>query len=225
MVNSVTFIHTITRYHNMQRRWGKENLHTIRWLHSLTVCRIERMALAQARRLLRCSPEILDMNPARMWIDRLQLTRHPEGGWFRETYRSMDHLAPSALAARFDSERSLATSIYYLLEAPDFSSLHRIRSDELWYFHAGSTLLLHLIDPAGTYQLRRIGLDEQAEPQALAPAGWLFGASLAEPAGWCLVSCLVAPGFDFRDFELPTRATLLQQFPSHARLIEGLTRL
>lgn len=164
------------------------------------------------------------MTEGRPWIERLRLQRHPEGGWFRETYRATERLPRAALPARFDGDRAVATMIYYLLEGADYSAWHRIRQDEGWHYYAGSPLTLHLIDPAGRYSIRRLGLDADAEPQGLAPAGWLFAATVDDPAGYTLVGCTVAPGFEFADFDLPPREQLLRQYPEHRAVIERLTR-
>jgi predicted cupin superfamily sugar epimerase len=167
------------------------------------------------------------MPRAREWIEHLALVRHPEGGWYRETYRSRETIARAHLPARFDGDRAFATAIYYLLESGDFSALHRIRQDEGWHFHDGSSLTLHLIAPDGTYSTRSLGRDPSRgqEPQAVAPAGWYFAATVDEPGSFSLAGCTVAPGFDFADFELPGRDELCRRFPQHRELIERLTRL
>lgn len=166
------------------------------------------------------------MPEAREWIERLGLQRHPEGGWFRETYRSPERIAADALPARFGGERCFGTAIYYLLESGDFSALHRIRQDEGWHFYDGVPLLLHLISPQGEYSVRRLGrnLDAGEEPQAVAPAGWLFAATVASPGGYTLTGCTVAPGFEFADFEMPSRDALCALYPHLRERIEPLTR-
>ncbi len=151
------------------------------------------------------------------WVDALGLTPHPEGGFFRETYRS---------AARI-GDRSLSTAIYFLVTRGNFSALHRIASDELWHFHAGQALQIVTIDPSGHRIDLRLGLDlARAErPQHVVPAGAWFGARLeSEASSYALVSCTVAPGFDFADFELGRREHLSELFPSHAALIAEMTR-
>lgn len=167
------------------------------------------------------------MNPsAAELIQALELQPHPEGGWYRETYRAAEILPPSGLPARFDGPRAVATAIYFLLTADSFSALHRIRSDELWHFYAGSTLSLHLLTPAGEHRLLNLGADvARGETfQAAVPAGCWFGAEVTEPGGFALVGCTVAPGFDFADFELGERAALFSSFPAHRALIARLTR-
>src|SRR6266404_9974186 len=78
---------------------------------------------------------------AAYWIERLQLTPHPEGGYFRETYRSPELVAPDALPARFPGARAFSTAIYFLLPSNEVSRLHRLRSDELWHFYAGGRVV------------------------------------------------------------------------------------
>ncbi|ACF11905.1 protein of unknown function DUF985 [Chlorobaculum parvum NCIB 8327] len=167
------------------------------------------------------------MRTAEFWIDRLRLERHPEGGWYRETYRSEGEYDFSG-AATFGSARSYATSIYYLLEQGDHSRLHRIHSDEQWYFHAGSPLDVHCFPETGKPSRFTLGDNPDAGEvlHSWVPAGDYFGASLAEsddPDAYALVSCVVAPGFDFRDFSFADREALTAKFPDHARIIEKLS--
>jgi predicted cupin superfamily sugar epimerase len=166
------------------------------------------------------------MNDAERWIETLQLSRHPEGGWFREVYRAEETIPHQSLPSRFTGDRHYSTAIYFLLNETDFSALHRIKQDELWHFYAGTSLTIHMIDPAGDYSTVTLGKDVQAGEDLLAvvKAGWLFGATVDDPSFYALVGCTVAPGFDFADFEMPSRAQLLEQFPQHGHIIEKLTR-
>jgi len=167
------------------------------------------------------------MSEARQWIERLQLRPHPEGGYFRETYRSGEIVARAHLPARFGGDRAFSTAIYYLLESGDFSALHTIKQDEVWHFYDGSPLTVHVIDGDGTHSAIRLGRDIAAGevPQAVVPAGRLFGARVEDAASFSLVGCTVAPGFDFADFAVPDRAQLLARYPQHRELIERLTRV
>jgi len=161
---------------------------------------------------------------AKFWIDSLDLTRHPEGGWFRETYRSSGSIPGEALPERFAGPRRFCTAIYFLLERGDFSALHRIKSDEIWHFHEGAPLTVHVITPEGEYYWIRLGRDADNGEcfQAVVPAGCWFG---AETCGeFSLVGCTVSPGFDFRDFEMAVRAVLTHLFPRHSALVSRLTR-
>ncbi len=163
---------------------------------------------------------------ARFWIEKLGLEKHPEGGFFRETYRSAGNIPESVLPGDRPGARSFSTAIYYLLDGHDFSAFHRIRSDELWHFYAGSRLNIHVIDPQGDYQL--IGLGDNPENgetfQAAVMAGCWFGAELADNQSFALVGCTVAPGFDYWDFEMADRTELLDRFPLHSEIINKLTR-
>ena len=153
-------------------------------------------------------------------IETLQLLPHPEGGFYKETYRSSESLMNER-----QQERSVSTAIYYLLEKGDMSALHRIKSDELWFFHQGEPLEIVSIE-GGAWQVTILGNDvSQGEvPQALVPANTWFGARVKNNKGYSLVSCMVAPGFDFSDFEMGMRNELVQKFPTLHELIEEFTR-
>jgi len=158
-------------------------------------------------------------------VELLKLTPHPEGGYFRETYRSAEEIPADALST-FPGPRSVSTGIYYLLVADDFSAFHRIRSDEMWHHYGGSAVVVHVIGTEGGYESLRVGpgLDSGEEPQAIVPAGAWFAAEVADPTGYSLVGCTVAPGFDFVDFEFGNRAELTRLCPGERELIRRLTR-
>lgn len=158
------------------------------------------------------------------WIQQLQLQPHPEGGYFRETYRSDESITGDSLPARYDGERSLSTAIYFLLKGDQVSAFHRIRSDELWHFHAGSPLTLHLLDGGG-HRTLKLGPNPQdgAAFQHTVPRQTWFGAAVDDPQGYTLVSCTVAPGFDFRDFEMADPQQLAGEHPGHRELIYRLS--
>ncbi len=166
------------------------------------------------------------MTDAQHWIDALQLRPHPEGGYFRETYRASEGIRREHLPTRFTGDRTFSTAIYYLLSGTDFSALHRIKQDEVWHFHDGAGLTVHVIDSAGDYSAIQLGRSiQQGEvPQAVVRAGCLFGASVRDPKSYALVGCTVAPGFDFADFEVPSRQQLVALYPPHRQIIERLTR-
>jgi predicted cupin superfamily sugar epimerase len=166
------------------------------------------------------------MTGAKRWIDGLQLRRHPEGGYFRETYRSEEVLAAAGLPRRFGGDRAFSTAIYFLLDGEDFSALHRIKQDEVWHFYDGSPVTIHVIDPEGNYSTTLVGRDLRAGevPQAVVKAGCLFGATVNDTRSYALVGCTVAPGFDFADFEMPGREELCRQYPRHRQVVERLTR-
>jgi len=166
------------------------------------------------------------MHDAQYWIDALKLEPHPEGGYFRETYRSPLAISQSALPASFAGDRSVSTAIYFLLRGEDFSAFHRIASDEMWHFYAGDPLSVHAIDSDGQSIEIKLGPDPVRGEvfQAVVPAGCWFGSCLAQPGTFALMGCTVAPGFDFADFEMAKRLSLLREFPQHADLIRRLTR-
>jgi len=155
---------------------------------------------------------------------RLRLHRHLEGGWYSETYRAELVLPAHALPSAYAGPRAAATSILFLLARGDVSRLHRLRSDELWYYHAGDPLVVHVLTPDGAYFRAMLGPDPAADQlfQVAVTAGCWYG---AEPAGaWSLVGCAVAPGFDYLDFELALRDDLVAQYPDQREVIERLTR-
>ena len=160
------------------------------------------------------------------WIEKLNLGKHPEGGFYSETYRSELSLPSKILPQGTEGERSLMTAIYFLLCGDEFSALHRLKSDEMWHFYDGSPLQVHMIDKEGHYTWFRLGRDADAGDvlQGVVPGGCWFGATLVESGSWALVGCVVAPGFDFRDFELADRRELLRLYPVQKTLIERLTR-
>lgn len=160
------------------------------------------------------------------WIEALGLRPHPEGGWYRETYRSSETVAGEHLPPRFGGARCFSTAIYFLLPGGEFSALHRIKSDEIWHFYAGSPLTLVAIDAAGTLTETVLGRrPERGESfQARVPAGSWYGAWIEDPTSYALVGGTVAPGFDFADFELAERAALEALHPQHRALIRRLTR-
>lgn len=160
------------------------------------------------------------------WIKQLDLEAHPEGGWFKETYRCQEILTAGQLPERFAHDHCFSTAIYYLLEAPDFSAFHRIRQDELWHFYQGCGLTIHVINDQGDYEAIKLGNDPALGQsfQAVVNAGDWFAATVDEPDGFALVGCTVAPGFEFVDFELAVADTLSTQYPQHAERIKQLTR-
>jgi predicted cupin superfamily sugar epimerase len=148
-------------------------------------------------------------------IETLALLPHPEGGFYKETYRSTETI---------DGEQALMTSILFLLTSESPSHFHRIQSDEHWYFHEGSPLTVHVIGENG-HEKRMLGLDFAAgqRPYQLVYKQEIFGSEVQESNSYALVSCAVAPGFMFRDFELFSRQELLDQYPQHEGIIKRLT--
>jgi predicted cupin superfamily sugar epimerase len=149
-------------------------------------------------------------------INQLGMKPHPEGGFYKETYRSTELC--------LDGTRSLKTVIYFLLRSEDVSHFHRIKSDEIWYYHAGSPLIVHSIDERGKLRQQKLGvnLEEDEVPQYLVPKNTIFGSSVLDENSYSLVSCSVAPGFDFNDFELFKQHDLIKKYPEHVDIITKL---
>lgn len=159
-------------------------------------------------------------------VKHLQLQPHPEGGFFKETYRSNGIISLVQLSGDFNGDRNYSTAIYFLLQKGDYSAFHRISSDECWHFYEGGTLLVHIIDEEGEYSCIHLGrkLDEGETFQFVVPANCWFASEPAPGTEFTLVGCTVAPGFDFADFEMADEGTLINQFPQHQSIIERLCR-
>ena len=154
-------------------------------------------------------------------IRRFDLQAHPEGGHYTETYRSKVQI----LRPGQEAVRSASTAIYYLLSAGAYSAWHRIASDEMWHFYKGGPLLIHVIDATGMRHTHVLGdalQTDEASFQVMVPAGCWFAAELADPEGYALAGCTVAPGFEFSEFELADAVELSRYYPAHAALIERL---
>ncbi len=157
-------------------------------------------------------------------ITQYQLLPHPEGGYYKETYRSTENIPHAALAQHFSGSRSFSTAIYFLLLKDLFSAFHRIKSDECWHFYEGASLHVHLLHLNGNYELISLGRNSAKGEvyQAVVPAGaWFASESIGE---YSFVGCTVAPGFDFADFELARAANLKANYPDHEMLIARLCR-
>lgn len=164
---------------------------------------------------------------AEYYIKFLGLQKHPEGGWFKEVYRSKEEIAAEHLPGRYSGSRHHSTSIYFLLTSDSFSAFHRIRSDELWHFYEGSPVTVYMIDVVGKFSEITLGRNIEAGEvyQCVIPKGVWFGAKVNAVDSFCLVGCTVAPGFHFDDFELASRDKLTGEYPQHKVIIEELTRV
>ena len=160
------------------------------------------------------------------FINLLQLQPHPEGGFFKETYRAIENIAATALPQRFTGERSFSTAIYYLFQQGERSVFHRIKSDECWHFYAGDTLLIHVIENDGNYCCIMLGKEITSGEtfQYVVPANTWFAAEPAPNSMFSLAGCTVAPGFDFADFEIAEKGNLLSSFFRHADIINRLCK-
>ncbi|ORC89753.1 cupin [Trypanosoma theileri] len=152
------------------------------------------------------------------WVKNLNLTAHKEGGYFKEVLRS-DTTMETPRGARF-----YYTSIYFLLTHNNPSHFHRIQSDEVWYYHAGSPLTVHVLHPDGVYEKILVGpnIDNGEVLQAVVPKNVIFGSSVEVEGSFSVVSCMCSPGFDYRDFELFTKSELISQYPNHDAIINKL---
>lgn len=158
---------------------------------------------------------------SRELIRRLKLEPHPEGGYFRETYRANGNVVRQSEGEL----RSASTAIYFLLCDGAHSAWHRIRSDEVWHFYAGDPIDVHVLDAHGALVTHRLGnalVHEDAAFQAIVKAGDWFAAECPDAKGAALVGCTVAPGFEFSEFELAAPGELEAQFPQHREVIARL---
>lgn len=162
---------------------------------------------------------VMNEKDAQFYISHLGLEAHPEGGFYKQTFAS-----DVMIDTEQDNQRKLYTSIYFLLRSEDISHLHRLKSDELWYYHGGSSLTVHIIDESGEYKEMQLGLnlDKGEVPQVHVPKNSIFGSSVKEENTFSLVGCMVSPGFEFVDFELFTQEELLNEYPQHESVIRKL---
>jgi predicted cupin superfamily sugar epimerase len=159
-------------------------------------------------------------------IAQFNLIAHPEGGYYKEMYRSAEIITQDALPARFVGDRSFSTAIYFLLEKGDFSTFHRIKSDECWHFYAGNTLHIYVLHSNGELEIISLGndLDKGERFQYVVPAGCWFASAPAEEVSFSFVGCTVAPGFNFADFEMAKAGELVKSYPQHTAIIKRLSR-
>ncbi|WP_299245516.1 cupin domain-containing protein [uncultured Aquimarina sp.] len=159
-------------------------------------------------------------------VTRLSMKPHPEGGFYKETYRSDDIIPKEVFNGKFSGDRNCCTGIFFLLTSENFSAFHRIKQDEMWHFYGGNSLYVHVITPEGVYTRHAVGmkLDQGETPQLVVPAGCWFASSVKDIEGYSFVGCTVSPGFDFADFELASRDILVNQYPDHSEIITQFTR-
>lgn len=154
------------------------------------------------------------MYTADYFIDKLGLQPHVEGGYYKESYRS----------SLKTGDRSLSTTIYFLLKEEQVSHFHQLTADEIWFFHQGASLIVHCIDAKGYLSEHRLGMDLKAgeQPQLLIPAGTIFASEMSDKSSFALVSCMVSPGFEFSDFKLFSKKELIEKYPAHVDIAERL---
>ena len=188
------------------------------------------------------------MNTIQKLIELYSLSPHPEGGWYKQTYKSSELIPSNSLPDRFTGDRSFSTAIYFLLEQGNFSAFHRIKSDECWHFYAGDPLEVFLLNEKGELEIVTLGNDYEKGQlfQFVVPANCWFASrprpseALSDAKGsgrrpsaeegrvpnshFSFVGCTVAPGFEFADFELANANTLIADFSNHADIIRQLCR-
>ncbi|MCZ7611434.1 MAG: cupin domain-containing protein [Ignavibacterium sp.] len=160
---------------------------------------------------------------ARYYIQKLQLKKHPEGGYYREIYRAAEmHYVDSIPKAL---RRNISTSIYFLLEGKQISKFHKLKSDEQWHFYDGSAVKIYVIDERGKLIEYLLGgnLAKGESFQIVINKNNWFAAELLNKRSYALIGCTVAPGFDFEDFELADSNRLLEKYPYFSELIKKLT--
>lgn len=166
------------------------------------------------------------MHPeAKKYIDLLNLEPHPEGGYFKEIYRSGEIILPEGLPERFRKSRAIATSIYFLLEGNQVSNFHKLKSDEIWHYYDGCGAKIFVIDSYGELTEFSLGKNiiQRERLQVVIKNNHWFAAELIDKNSFCLIGCTVSPGFDFEDFEMAKKMMLTEAFPEHKELIERFT--
>ncbi|MFO8066879.1 MAG: cupin domain-containing protein [Bacteroidales bacterium] len=152
-------------------------------------------------------------------IRQLNLKPHMEGGYYKETYKS-----PHTITIADGQQRSMSTAIFYLLQKQDISCFHRIQSDELWFFHQGSPLEIITLRDGQDHTICLGNNLEQGEiPHTVIPANTWLAARMKNRSGYALVSCTVAPGFEYEDLQMATEKQLIQEFPHLAGIIQEFT--
>jgi predicted cupin superfamily sugar epimerase len=149
-----------------------------------------------------------------------------EGGYFIETYRSLESIPEEALPDRYKGFRSYATAIYYLLTPETFSSIHKLRSDEIFHFYLGDPVEMLQLFPDGSGKILILGSDilNEMKPQVIVPRGIWQGARLLHGGRFALLGTTVSPGFEYKDYESGRRDVLLKSFPKFRDLIIALTK-
>ncbi|HED05542.1 MAG TPA: cupin domain-containing protein [Ignavibacteria bacterium] len=167
------------------------------------------------------------MEKVDFYIKKFGLEKHPEGGYFKETYRSGEIIQKDFLPVRYSGARTFSTLIYFLLQGEQISYFHKLKSDEIWHFYDGSSLTIYLIK--NEYEIIEIILGNDVQNnesfQAIIPKDNWFAAEVMNKNSYSLVGCTVAPGFDFKDFELSKRKELLKTYPNHLGIINKFTHI
>jgi uncharacterized protein len=162
---------------------------------------------------------------AEYYINLLNLQKHPEGGYYREVYRSEENYPAPGLPDRYSGSRSFATSIYFLLTGKDISRFHKLKSDEIWHHYEGCSVRIYILDELGNLSEIRLGKNISSGEvlQAVISKDNWFAAEPADSDSFSLIGCSVSPGFEFDDFEIGKRDDLIKLFPRHENLIVKFT--
>ena len=153
-------------------------------------------------------------------IKRLKLKKHPEGGYFKQTYTADTMVNIEG----YDKPRYISTAIYYMLVGDQFSAFHRIKSDELWHHYTGGSLILYVIDNGKLAKIK-MGKNRGEAPQVILKANTWFAASLTDKKSYCLLGCTVSPGFDYSDWEIGKRNELIKTYLQYRTIIERYTTI
>ena len=159
-------------------------------------------------------------NNAQYWIKKLELVRHIEGGFYRQIYASKKQ-------CQEHGNRNLATCIFYLLDGNDFSAFHKINGDEIWHFLIGGSLNIYIFNEKDSkLKIVKLGkdLDKGENLQVIINEGNWFAAEVNDKSAFTLVGCTVIPGFEFKNFKLAEKKSLLLKFPSYKWIIEKLAK-
>jgi uncharacterized protein len=159
-------------------------------------------------------------NNSQYWIEKLELVRHIEGGYYKQIYASKRQ-------CQEHGNRNLATCIFYLLDGNDFSAFHKINSDEIWHFFIGSSLTMYIFNEKDSkLKIVKLGkkLDKGENLQVIINEGDWFAAEVNDKSSFTLVGCTVIPGFEFKNFKLAKKKSLLLKFPSYKDIIEKLAK-
>lgn len=162
------------------------------------------------------------MKTAQYWIKKLNMQEHIEGGYYTESYRTDDIIDSVALPGRFRGSAPFGTAIYFLLKGGQVSNYHKLASDEIWHFYEGSPLKIIIIEDENTLTENLLGPDPEKGQayQHIVPAGKWFGAHQINENSHTLVGCTMAPGFEYRDFELSDYDMLASKYPAHKGILD-----
>lgn len=155
------------------------------------------------------------------WIEKLKLVKHPEGGYYRETYKSPIEIDEI-------TKRSIATTIFYLIDHDDFSAFHKIDSDEIWHFYHGSSITLFIIDDTDGKLFTLVlgnNIEKKENLEVIVRNNFWFAAQVNDQYSYSLVGCTAIPGFEFKYFMLGKRDELISLYPENKKIIEKFTRI